>query len=359
MKIAKKLKSIKFLIIIGFILLTTIYLAFLHYGYAKKPKTGYTRIQNTNNQYNSTKVHANLKKCKNYYDNVALNETIRYNYSIEADKKLHDIRIVRGIIIYFPIDKYSTFFQEFRWLYRSWIEMQKYEPELWRTDLIFFMNKKLSIENKVLASFEELDCKTSNLRKSSNDKPMCTIIDFLSINDRVLENVNETYFKTIKPIDLYPHLFHEVDVFNQNDSNLWKFYAKLRDLKNYSYIDSILIAFDGYKYFKNQFDFFLRSDMDVFLTPMFAKWLPLNCFDFVVGGGGYGDEFNMKRIQKAAKNINLEPGDVWNLGSTWYSTPDQVRLVSYLTLVSMIYLSNEEFTKVEREGKLGVMLWPG
>ena len=41
-----------------------------------------------------------------------------------------------------------------------------------------------------------------------------------------------------------------------------------------------------------------------------------------------------------------------------YSTPDQFRLVSFLTLFGMGYLSEEEFTIVEREGKLGVMMWP-
>lgn len=47
-----------------------------------------------------------------------------------------------------------------------------------------------------------------------------------------------------------------------------------------------------------------------------------------------------------------------NLGSTWYSTPNQFRLISYLTLFGMAYMSEEEFTPPEREGKLGVLLWP-
>ena len=98
--------------------------------------------------------------------------------------------------------------------------------------------------------------------------------------------------------------------------------------------------------------------MDVFLTPLFGKWLPRLCNDFNVGRGGFSHDFSVKRLSRAAKNVGLKPGLVRNLGSTWYSTPEQFRLVSYLTLFGMAYLAQEEFTKVEREGKLGVKLWP-
>ena len=94
--------------------------------------------------------------------------------------------------------------------------------------------------------------------------------------------------------------------------------AKLKDLKHFSYIDSILMAFDGYNYFLDQFDFLLRSDIDVFLTPLFAKWLPLNCYDFIVGGGAYTHDFNIRRLQKAANIIGLKPGSIRNLGIETY-----------------------------------------
>lgn len=46
------------------------------------------------------------------------------------------------------------------------------------------------------------------------------------------------------------------------------------------------------------------------------------------------------------------------LGSTWYSTAQQFRLVSYLTLFGMIYLTREEFAVAQIEEKVGTMLWP-
>jgi hypothetical protein len=303
-------------------------------------------------------LYPELLSCLNYYDNSILNETIRNNYSIEADIRLHESRIVRSIILYYPIDNHVTFKHEFRWLYFSWIEMQKYEPNRWRTDLILFLDDKiLNSNNDSKHFFKDLDCKIENRRHSKEDKPMCTIIDYIPISKRITKH-NVTYLKSIDPLILFSHLYKDINIFDDNDLNIWKFHAILKDLSHYVYVDSVMMAFEGYKYFQNKYDFVIRSDMDVFLTPLFAKWLPLNCNDFLTGGGGYSENFNMKRIKKAAQNVNLKSGNVRNLGSTWYSTPHQFRIVSYLTLVSMIYLSNEEFSSTERKGKLGTGNWP-
>lgn len=98
--------------------------------------------------------------------------------------------------------------------------------------------------------------------------------------------------------------------------------------------------------------------MDVFLTPLFATWLPRHCNDFCVGRGGYSTTFNANKFARIAQNLKLKYAGEQNLGSTWYSTPAQFRLVAYLTLFGMAYLSSEEFSQTEREGKLGVLLWP-
>jgi hypothetical protein len=119
------------------------------------------------------------------------------------------------------------------------------------------------------------------------------------------------------------------------------------------------MAFEGYKYFKTaKYDFLIRSDMDVFLTPLFAEWLPRHCNDFCVGGGAFSNDFNDKRFKRIAKGLGLAYAGARNLGSTWYSTPAQFRLVSFMTLFGMAYLSAEEFSQPEREGKVGTLLWP-
>jgi hypothetical protein len=106
-------------------------------------------------------------KCDNNYDNSMLYETIINSYSLEADESLYELRFVRGIVIYYPVEKHESFESEFRWLYLSWIEMQKYEPSKWRTDLIIFLHvETLNSKNNVKEFFEGLDCKTENIRNS-------------------------------------------------------------------------------------------------------------------------------------------------------------------------------------------------
>ena len=351
----------KFKKLIAVALVALIFIYIILPIYKKKINKLLSHAESAYPQYteiSTSTIYPQLFKCDNYYNNSMLNETIRNNYSLVADESLHEFRFARGIVIYYPVEKHGGFESEFRWLYLSWIEMQKYEPSKWRTDLIIFMHVEvLNSKNNVKEFFEGLDCKTENIRNSKEDKPMCTIIDYVPIDKRI-QKFNNTYLKSIDPLVLFSHLYKDVNVFDNDDVNIWKFHAILKDLAHYGYLDSIMVAFEGYKYFQNKFDFLLRSDMDVFLTPLFAKWLPLNCNDFITGRGAYSGDFNMKRLQKAAKNVNLKPGDVRNLGSTWYSTPNQFRIVSYLTLVSMVYLSNEEFSSTERRGKLGVQHWP-
>ena len=80
------------------------------------------------------------------------------------------------------------------------------------------------------------------------------------------------------------------------------------------------------------------------------------CNDFIVGNGAYSENFNRKRLKRVASTLKLGYVGADNLGSTWYSTPDQFRLVSYLTLINMMYISSEEFTSSERQGKKS--FWP-
>lgn len=75
-----------------------------------------------------------------------------------------------------------------------------------------------------------------------------------------------------------------------------------------------------------------------------------------MGGGAWSHKFNEKRLRQAANRLGLQYPGISDLGSTWYSTPDQIRLVSYLTLFAITYLSIEEFTHVERQEL--IQNWP-
>ena len=292
-----------------------------------------------------------LNKPHDYLSNKST--AIKFNYFHPASNSTHTDRILRAVIVYFPIKKHKHFESEFRWLYRSWVEMTKYEPAQWRTDLIVFIENDNEFFKNLNFFLNQLKCSFKNKRTSRLEKPMCTLIDYIPLNKEIFK-FEDGENKLLK----YFYLLEKVDIYSNNESNLLPFYTLLQTkLSKYGYLDSILMAFDGYDYFKSaDYDFLVRADMDVFLTPFFGLWIPKYCNDFIVGGGAYSENFNRKRLKKIAHTLNLGYIGADNLGSTWYSTVEQFRLVSYLTLNMMMYISSEEFTKAEKEGKIS--FWP-
>lgn len=304
-------------------------------------------------------LECNLKK----YPKLSIYDLNNYGnlteiHSHEAPKWTYNMRITRGLIINFPIESLNVFRLEFKWLYRSWIEMQKSESKYWRTDLIVFISKNNYHLKDDDFFLYKLNCSFSKRRKSRLDKPMCILIDYEPLKNRKnIQKLNITFYNHDK---LFQKYLTNSNILNLDERKFTRFYSLIRtQLSSYKYVDSILIAFDGYKYFKSAgYDFLIRSDIDVFLTPYFGKWLPAYCNNFYVGRGRYSTIFNLNRLNRVARNINFKTASISNLGSTWYSGVDQIRLISYLTLLGMCILSVEEFTSLEKSGRLGVKSWP-
>ena len=317
----------------------------------------------SSNKYDFTERYPSIYTCNLNYSvltrdqiNFNPNSIDKYDYSTPAPDDMLDARVTRAVLVYFPIEMVNDFIFEFKWLYRSWIEMQKSEPAKWRTDLVVFINNDELFKDKSFF-LNGLNCTFQNRRTSPTDEPMCSLIYYKPLKNRPLKKVK---LNMNNKTQVYDYLLNKLDVFSDDATNLSPFYNILKlKISSYGYLDSILMAFDGYNYLKSAgYNFVIRSDMDVFLTPLFAKWLPKNCNDFYVGRGGYSSNFNVNRLRRIANDLGFKFALETNLGSTWYSTVDQFRLVSYLTLFGMAYVSEEEFTPPEREGKLGVLLWP-
>lgn len=120
-----------------------------------------------------------------------------YNYSAPASNTTHELRITRAVLVYFPLDKLNDFKYEFRWLYRSWLQMMKHEPPMWRTDLIVFIhNDSFIFGNKSNEFFlTALNCSFNNLRSSDFDPPMCTLMAYTPLRKRNLTLHPEDKFK--------------------------------------------------------------------------------------------------------------------------------------------------------------------
>jgi len=275
------------------------------------------------NKYDYIKRYPFVLNCnKRNEDNILIKSFLKhqyeegkYDFSLPANEITHTKRITRAVLVYFPIESFDNYYLEFKWFYRSWIEMQKYESNYWRTDLIVFTNMLIANE-KANKYFQELNCLLEHQRKSEREKPHCKLVQYVSIKNRT--ELNYTTKGDIKPYEFFLDGFN---IFDDNLKNLSIFHYFLKEsFANYNYIDSILMAFDGYTYFKDAgYDYLIRSDIDVFLTPLFGQWLPRYCNDFYVGRGGYSTSFNKKRLNRIAESLNLKYSNMMNLGSTWYS----------------------------------------
>ena len=133
-----------------------------------------------------------------------------YDYNTQANERAQNLRIVRGLVAFFPIDRYADFVHELRWLYRSWIEMMKEEPAKWRTDLVIFIDKTLNVANQdKFDKLKEIGCSFENRRKSKEDKPMCTLVQCQAIKHRQ-HKTDQLKFSTSD--DLYAHLLNKVNM---------------------------------------------------------------------------------------------------------------------------------------------------
>lgn len=81
-----------------------------------------------------------------------------------ASSSTHNLRVLRAIMVHFPVNSSDEYLPEFRWLYRSWIEMMKHEPTAWRTDLVVMYPKNFWYLRKPNAMFQSLNCSFKNRR---------------------------------------------------------------------------------------------------------------------------------------------------------------------------------------------------
>ena len=113
----------------------------------------------------------------------------------------------------------------------------------------------------------------------------------------------------------------------------------------YSYFPSIyaLAQFSDF----SLYTYTIRVDLDTFLTPGFASWLPDRDKIFV-GSGGYGSTNANNHLKWISKELNLNFSDLQGLGSTWYGSSSLMVKTAELTVAVMRWIYINEFTKYEK-----------
>ena len=231
----------------------------------------------------------------------------------------------------------------------------KFESKYWRTDLLIYTGNYSQ-------SLQELGCSLNEQRRDHLQPPQCRVFLYRRLSKRSIHSFTQ---RQMIYINHTPDHFYQVDL--QRSRLLFDL------MKTYGYIDSVNIIAEAYPTFA-YYHYILKTDIDVFLTPAFAKFLPVTNRTLLVGRGGYSTKFNTQRLGRIARDMTWKYANVTNIGSTWYASklfffPTRLFLIRYgppfiaqrianVTLDAMLYLSDHEFSQSEREGKLGVLLWP-
>ncbi|CAF0898017.1 unnamed protein product [Rotaria sordida] len=255
-----------------------------------------------------SRSHLNLFDEIHSEDNLYV--TPKYCFT-KTEKK----NIRRAIIVHFPIERSSVYISELKWLYLSWIETIQNQPSDWQTNLVIY-----SLPSSLL---DELGCYEYNNKLLKNN---CIRI-----------NYNSLWNKT------------------KNNNELLRL-IQIHVPKWCRHLDSLGILLENSN-FLNQYDYILRTDIDVFLTPHFAHYIPFDC-SFQIGLGGYSLDYTLHKLSRIAQTLNLLDANLTHVGSTWYGPPQQIALVGRLALWLSVWLCQNEFTLVEKDQRLSILSWP-
>ncbi|KAI3387282.1 hypothetical protein SNEBB_003520 [Seison nebaliae] len=288
--------------------------------------------------------------------------------SLESDK----VEIYRAIIVHFDLTRTDFFLGEFKGLYRSWLEMQRYEPLNIHTDILVFANCSNALEK-----FNELGCYEptkmipikKTLKTEVKEQGNCYCINYLKLSSRSpIRNRDEWNDEKIAksiatvagsipskaPFNLHPNYFpilHKELISVDSkipfvDLNLIS--QLIRQVKDiHEPLNSINIAYEGYPMFRN-YDLILKSDLDTFITPQFGTYLPplvqmnhTRKRSFVIGTGGYSNYWNSKKLRKIMKENGMP--------YIWYSNRMMTMVRPLNETTNMTELARKYFLKFETD----------
>ena len=122
---------------------------------------------------------------------------------------------------------------------------------------------------------------------------------------------------------------------------------------NFSYV--ILNQFSFLKdsdlsQFVSNYDYVMRTDPDIFLTPSFFTWKLPHTAEIVFGRGGYSTEFNRKLLDRIAKeDFKWKRQGLGSIGSTWIVKQNKfVELCSKIAFAT--YFVHENCFDTSRQG---------
>jgi hypothetical protein len=208
--------------------------------------------------------------------------------------------------------------------------MLRGQPPTWRTDFIIF-SYNYSTE------FRSLGC-VNRIRQNKQEPSVCRLFIYVPIQFRTKNITANNFEHAFDNAKLMANMYNDsleqmITIPRTNESETFdpKRSELLYDvLRTYGYIDSINTLYEGYSTFK-MYDFVLRTDigkkkkkliikilyLDVFIYRHFATYIPQNC-TLITGGGGYGTEFNRRKLKRIARDMGFLEVGLSGMGSTWF-----------------------------------------
>uniref|UniRef100_A0A5S6QKD2 Hexosyltransferase n=1 Tax=Trichuris muris TaxID=70415 RepID=A0A5S6QKD2_TRIMR len=115
---------------------------------------------------------------------------------------------------------------------------------------------------------------------------------------------------------------------------------------NHSYPNVNSYAFVNERVFRKMlpcYDYFLRTDIDSFLSPTILNFQMPKRMKIITGKGGYCTPFSTARLHKVARRYGLTHRGVHCLGSTWLGESNVVARLAELTAQFTMRLFDNEF----------------
>eukprot|EP01084_Bolivina_argentea_P267287 453677_1 len=261
-------------------------------------------------------------------------------YTNHIDKPIYKYGLRRGIMIYEPNDKkYANIFSHF--LYNSWmyiLRVQRKYKTKYNLNFVNIIDIILVIPTDY-DLFDSLPQKCKLIQNMTDKQYIYLYNNNRSISLCIMIYTNNSY---------------------HNDSYYVNMLTAPNNPKNGGYkflnsLDCILTFKESYPKLFYHYDYILKTDDDVFLTPFFLYKYPKNKYEFIVGKGGYIWK-NSTRVEILNITNMLNLTHCWNplsicfnLGSSWYGSPKLIYEIGKLAIdltVYLIWLFDNNYTAI-------------
>lgn len=172
-------------------------------------------------------------------------------------------------------------------------------------------------------------------KHSANYTEHNILIDILIFTDNKTRKELPTKCKLILPKDLKK-------LVKEKSHSCWVIEQNSEVDFEYSVLNSfIMFTRSDVNEISNPYDYFLRTDLDTFITPAILDWKTVHTI--AIGNGQYCEPFNQERLKQISRNLRLNHRGVHCVGSTWYGNAQELTFIAQRTFQMTKYIYRNEF----------------